>query len=82
MSCMICCPADATEADNGVTQDPGCYCPGMLEAGYKWLIKRTANDAPSITCEHYCSNNDCPGREGRDNCNAGEANVCAAAGVV
>jgi hypothetical protein len=78
----VCFPADATEADNGVTQDPGCYCPGVLAAGYKFLIKRTANDAPSITCEHYCNNNDCPGREGRDNCNAGEANVCAAAGVV
>jgi hypothetical protein len=32
---------DATAAGNGVTQDPGCYCPDALAAGRNVLIKTT-----------------------------------------
>lgn len=32
---------DATAAGNGVTQDPGCYCPEALQAGRNVLIKTT-----------------------------------------
>ena len=32
---------DATAAGNGVTQDPGCYCPDALSSGRNVLIKTT-----------------------------------------
>mmetsp|Transcript_10122 Transcript_10122/g.30303 ORF Transcript_10122/g.30303 Transcript_10122/m.30303 type:complete len:321 (+) Transcript_10122:164-1126(+) len=72
---------DASAEDNGVTLDPGCYCPGMLAAGYQWLIKTTALNARGISCGKYCQNNPCPGRAGRSNCRANQASVCFQAGV-
>lgn len=71
----------ATEAGNGITLDPGCYCPGVTQAGYQFLIKHTDLEAPRMTCQQYCAENECPGRKGRENCNAGKASVCAAAGL-
>lgn len=35
---------DATEAGNGITLDPGCYCPERLAAGHNVLIKTTNLD--------------------------------------
>lgn len=57
-------------------QDPGCFCPGVVAAGFEWLIKTTNLDEPRVSCQQYCTMFDCPGRKGRDNCNAGESSVC------
>jgi hypothetical protein len=35
---------DATAAGNGVTQDPGCYCPEAIASGRNVLIKTTNLD--------------------------------------
>lgn len=60
-------------------QDPGCYCPGMLQAGFNWLIKNTDLNAKRRTCKDYCAKHACPGRAGRRNCNASKASVCTTA---
>lgn len=45
---------DATAAGNGVTQDPGCYCPEALSSGRNVLIKTTDLNDKVRAHAHNC----------------------------
>ena len=45
---------DATAAGNGVTQDPGCYCPEAISAGRNVLIKTTDLNDKVREDARYC----------------------------
>lgn len=51
-------------------QEPGCYCPAMIEKGFQWLIKTTDLDASRVTCQQYCAKYSCPGRAEGGSCEA------------
>ena len=36
------------------TQNPACFCPRALAAGFNFLIKRADLRAPGISCTQYC----------------------------
>ncbi len=61
------------------TQDPGCFCPALIKAGFNPLLKTTSVNGMRTTCREYCARHRCPGRAGRKNCNAPKANMCASA---
>lgn len=61
-------------------QEPGCFCPAMIEKGFQWLIKTTDLDVPRVTCQQYCAKYDCPGRGEGGSCEASRKGaVCTTA---